>query len=142
MLNMKIAFIANDGKIFYNERDCRDWEKRSQLDNANKVLKDHVTLFGYDRYKGFVEMPYEQCNRAAYAYVKQLSDDNRVHQLYSLFIPWGLGDAINQHDVTGWYVLDSEIDKWVPWDEMKKEMEYLQQVEKDIAALTSKMSEN
>ena len=139
---MKIAYISNDGQIFYSERECRDWERKCKLADADNVMNDHVILFGRDRYGKLIKLTYDQGNRASYAYVKQLTYDNRIHELYSLFIPWDLGDAIDQCDEIGWYVLDSDIDKWTTWDNMKQEMEHLKQVEEDINVLDDLLTDS
>ena len=147
---MRKVYMSDDGKIFNTERECRDWEMSLRLDEANMVLKNHIILFRYDRELGLVEVPYKNSNRVRvhYAYVKQMScEDERyerdyVDELYSKFIPWELGEAIENYDRTGWYVLDGDADKWTHLEELESRLKYLETIKKDIAELSKMIETN
>ena len=146
---MRKVYMSDDGKIFNTERECREFEKSLLLDEANMVLKNHIILFRYDRKLGLIEVPYENGNRVRvhYAYVKQMSwEDERyerdyVDELYSKFITWELGEAVENYDKTGWYVLDGNTGKWTHWGELESRLKYLKTIKKDISEL-AKMVEN
>lgn len=121
----KITYIADDGKVFKDEYECRKYERQLR----SNPYKDTALLF--DDCGNPLPLTDESVQKASFIYCKDDDAANFMHEEFGRdwLLPWG-----NYHSVVcasaGCWIYDSERDEWISVNEVLKTAEIIQRIMK------------
>lgn len=126
---VKRTYIAEDGKEFSYELECRAYESKLFTEMYGDIIKPFVSLFN----QGGQPAELYYINDIHYVYVHQVPDfeDEEFLDIWDKIIPGNLTSTINEYGV-GWYFRDEQ-NEWFSW---AKQEEYFNQMKKAFENMT------
>lgn len=120
---VKKTYIAEDGKAFDYELECRAHEAKLFAEMYGDVLSPFVSLFNRDG--NLAEIYY--MNEVYYVYVKQLPnfEDEEFMDIWDKIIPGNLTAAIEDHGI-GWY-FRGDNNEWYSWNSQEEYVNRMKQ---------------
>ena len=125
------TYIADDGKEFKYEAECRAYEAELFNKNYSAILNPFIALFN----RGGMPIIYDYTNGICYAYVRDIPDweDEVFMDKWELVVPGNLTAAIGDYGV-GWYFKD-DYNNWHSWSQKEKMHNQMKQAFEKMAEL-------
>lgn len=102
-----VHYVADDGKVFLTEEECRQYEKNLSVD----ILKDYIWFFNHN----LIPINAQEIGRAEFCKVLKPVDEwsDKALEVWGKVMDSELDETICDYDV-GWYICD-ECDRWRYW---------------------------